>query len=205
MPRTRRRCRPGWPGSWGWGSPRAVTRARRRSGGPRGGTPAPWSPWRSTDDRAGTGDRLPRGSSPQAHRLEGQYQVLEQQIGLDLGPHRTEDPEGDFQVLVEKSALLPAPDAGREVEVAIVDEQRPESVGFGEDVHQGVDVLPRHIDDRQEDRAPLQVGEEAIRVEIIGEFTGEIEAFVQHAHLRQLSRGSSRRGSPGLPGPPPLV
>ena len=122
----------------------------------------------------------------QAHRLKGQHQVLEQQVGLDLGAHRTEGPERDLQVLVEKPAADPAPDAGGLIEVPVVDEHRAVAVGLGEHIHQGVDVLPRHVDDRQEDRAPFQVGEEPVRVEVVGEMAGEIEPLGRHADLRQL-------------------
>ena len=102
----------------------------------------------------------------QSHRVGRQEQVLQQEVGLDLRAQRPDGAERYLQILVEKALLDPALDAGRAIEIAVVDNGRPGAVGLRQDVHHAVDVLPRQVDDRQEERRSRQVRQQAVGIEI---------------------------------------
>ena len=74
------------------------------------------------------------GAEP--HRVGDEHQVLQEQVRLDLGAHRPDGPERQFDVLVEEPALHPFLDAGRAVEVAVVDDRGPAPLRLGQEVHQ---------------------------------------------------------------------
>ena len=122
----------------------------------------------------------------EAHGIGGQKQVLQQKIGLDLRAQRADDAERYLDVLVEKAFVDPFLHAGHPVEIAVVDDRRPRAVRLRQQIHHAVDVLPRQIDHRQEDRRSRQIGEEPVGIEIgrkVALALGDVQALVEDAHL----------------------
>ena len=139
-----------------------------------------------------------RGVDPGAetHRVRGEHQVLQQQVGLDLGPHRPQRAERQLEVLVEEAGLDPLLHPGGPVEVPVVDDRRAGAFGLGEEVHQAVDVLPRQLHDGEQDRGARLVRQEPVRVEVRREVP--VPSWYVDAVVEQLHLGLGRSRDQGL-------
>ena len=108
--------------------------------------------------------------------MAGEHQVLEEEVSLIVGAQRVTGAErhdivgidetvgravdtadrlvGDFGSKPEMAADpgLPVGPAARAETLPVIDHDRPLTVRLGQDDQQDVDVLPRAVDDRQEDR-----------------------------------------------------
>jgi hypothetical protein len=119
-------------------------------------------------------------AATQAH----QHQVLQQKLGLDLGAHGAEHAERHRNVFVQKAAADPFAHARIQIEIAVVAKRRPMAVRLGQQIHQCVDVLPRYVHNRKQDRGAGYVGQETIRVEIIGKLPRKIRTSIENLNLR---------------------
>ncbi len=137
----------------------------------------------------------------QPHRFGHQEDVLDQQVGLELGAHRPDGAERQLDVLVEEAVLDPFLGAGRPVEVAIVDDVRPCARRLGQQVHHAVDVLMREVDDRKQQGRARQVGQEAIGIEVGREVAlaaRHVDALIEELHLGHFRPLHQQGGIEGI-------